>query len=78
MPATRTEFWETKIAANAARDERNLKQLHSRGWRTLIVWECAFRGRRQLARELILALCIAFITGTHEHRQIAEQMRQED
>lgn len=40
-PASNTDFWQAKFAANVARDERNLRELHHLGWRTAIVWECA-------------------------------------
>lgn len=42
-PATRREFWETKLAANVERDRRAREALLSAGWRVLIVWECATR-----------------------------------
>lgn len=48
VPATRTEFWLEKIAANVARDRRDLQRLLEAGWRVLIVWECALRGRKKL------------------------------
>lgn len=40
VPATRTEFWQKKRNANAARDERALRQLSELGWRVHVVWEC--------------------------------------
>lgn len=48
VPATRTEFWMTKINGNVARDRRDAEQLHAEGWRVLIIWECALRGRLKL------------------------------
>jgi DNA mismatch endonuclease, patch repair protein len=44
MPGTRTDFWSAKIAANRQRDQEVEVMLHERGWRSLIVWECALRG----------------------------------
>lgn len=43
LPATRTEFWQFKIAGNVARDARAEETLRSMGWRVLVVWECAIR-----------------------------------
>jgi DNA mismatch endonuclease, patch repair protein len=43
LPATRAEFWSSKIAANKARDARIREQLVDQGWRTAVVWECATR-----------------------------------
>lgn len=42
-PATRTEFWQAKFAANVARDFRNRILLLEMGWRVAIVWECSLR-----------------------------------
>ena len=43
MPKSRTEWWEAKIARNAARDAFNRHQLAATGWRVVVVWECALR-----------------------------------
>jgi DNA mismatch endonuclease (patch repair protein) len=40
VPATRSQFWNEKFAANIFRDQRNLDGLASAGWRTRVVWEC--------------------------------------
>ncbi len=48
VPATRTEFWMTKINGNVARDRWDAEQLRAEGWRVLIIWECALRGRLKL------------------------------
>ena len=43
LPKTRTEFWSAKLAANAARDARDVERLRALGWRVAVVWECATR-----------------------------------
>jgi DNA mismatch endonuclease (patch repair protein) len=48
VPATRTAFWLDKIAKNVARDRRDIGRLAEQGWRVLVVWECALRGRKKL------------------------------
>lgn len=47
-PQTRKEFWENKILSNKARDEVNKISLMQSGWRILIVWECALKGKTKL------------------------------
>lgn len=47
LPATRTAFWKTKLRRNKERDQRNLAALKAMGWRVVVVWECALRGRRR-------------------------------
>lgn len=48
VPATRTAFWMGKISANVVRDRRDIARLLSDGWRVMVVWECALRGREKL------------------------------
>ncbi|MGF6494949.1 DNA mismatch endonuclease (patch repair protein) [Luteibacter sp. 621] len=43
LPKTNTDFWREKLTANAQRDFRSVKDLAGRGWRILVVWECAIR-----------------------------------
>lgn len=40
IPKTRTEFWNTKLAGNVNRDKLVVKELHEKGWASLIIWEC--------------------------------------
>lgn len=39
-PATNSDFWEKKFAANVERDARNYAALKEQGWNVLIIWEC--------------------------------------
>lgn len=48
-PATRKEFWQDKINKNRARDRSNLDKLQNDGWKTLVIWECAIRGKEKLS-----------------------------
>lgn len=42
-PSSRTRFWSHKFKANQRRDSRNYAALAERGWRVLVVWECAIK-----------------------------------
>ncbi len=44
LPATRPEFWRTKLEGNVRRDDRSVAALCAAGWRVLVVWECLTRG----------------------------------
>lgn len=44
-PASNTEFWTEKLAKNVERDSRIVAKLLEEGWRVLIIWECALRGK---------------------------------
>ena len=50
-PSSRETFWKNKITRNREKDVESLDSLAILGWRVLIVWECALkgRGRRSLA-----------------------------
>jgi DNA mismatch endonuclease (patch repair protein) len=63
-PSTRTEFWNTKFAANVTRDERQQAELRSAGWRVLVIWECELKDERALSARL--------------HEAIAEPAQRED
>ena len=44
IPKTNTQFWQSKRADTVERDKRNIADLLDRGWRVVIVWECATKG----------------------------------
>lgn len=51
-PKTREAFWREKILTNRARDERNIRELTSAGWRVFTFWECETKSN-QLASKLL-------------------------
>ena len=57
-PRTNAAYWRAKIARNLARDEANVKALAERGWRVLVIYECALKKadalRQRLGAELAL------------------------
>jgi DNA mismatch endonuclease (patch repair protein) len=60
-PATRREFWEEKIKGNIERDARAIDSLKARGWRVLVVWECALKGPTRLSVSQISTSCLTFL-----------------
>ena len=48
LPSTRTEFWQRKIDRNRARDAEVEAALCEQGWRRLVIWECALKGKTRL------------------------------
>jgi len=69
IPATRTEFWEQKLAANAARDVRQIEQLLAMGWRVLVVWECALKNKNAT----VLERAAAFVESSDGFAQFSEE-----
>ncbi|HDS4349439.1 TPA: very short patch repair endonuclease [Klebsiella aerogenes] len=73
VPATRTDFWLKKIGANVQRDRRDLAMLLAQGWRVLIVWECALRGRQKLSDDALCDRLEEWICGGVNCAQIDTQ-----
>lgn len=73
VPATRTAFWMTKIDSNVARDRRDVARLHHLGWRVLIIWECALRGRMKLSDGDLEERLEEWICGGEGSAQIGTQ-----
>ncbi|MGE0969999.1 very short patch repair endonuclease [Klebsiella sp. WOUb02] len=73
VPATRTAFWLKKIDGNVARDRRDEALLLEQGWRVLIVWECALRGRKKLSDQALSERLEEWICGGGSRAQIDTQ-----
>lgn len=53
-PSTRVDFWKEKIGANKIRDARNIEACTAKGWKVLVIWECALKGKtRRKPNEVI-------------------------
>lgn len=72
MPAVNREFWQVKLAANRQRDQRNLSALRQSGWRVLVVWECAVRGRRRWALDSVIRWAAQFVAGEELFSSLSE------
>ncbi len=64
MPATREEFWKTKIEGNRRRDIQAAAALLEADWRVLVVWECALRGPGRLPIEELLDRSADFVKAS--------------
>ncbi len=63
MPSTRPEFWRAKLERNRQRDDEVRSALRAAGWRILVIWECALKGRTRLDLKAVLDDAAAWITG---------------
>ena len=43
MPTTNRAFWKNKFESNIRRDHRVRKELESKGWKALVLWECKIK-----------------------------------
>ena len=69
-PATRKDFWRTKIEANKARDIETVKQLRSMGWRVLTIWECSLKGKSRLPMDALTSTVSKWIKGDSAELEI--------
>jgi len=73
-PGTNAIFWAQKIEQNQQRDKRNLAIQRNRGWRCLVVWECAIRASERREKPLdIVSLMAQWLAGTAVTGTIDEQ-----
>lgn len=63
MPSTRPEFWQAKLERNRQRDDEVRSALRAAGWRILVIWECALKGRTRLDLKAVLDDAAAWIMG---------------
>ena len=54
-PATRPEFWRSKIGRNVGRDREVDAALDRAGWRVLTIWECAMKGPGRIGADAVIA-----------------------
>lgn len=47
-------FWQNKLTRNVERDAAVSAELASRGWRQLVVWECALIGTGRLENDMLV------------------------
>lgn len=53
-PGSRKEFWKQKLIANKQRDRKNIQRLRKAGWRVLVIWECAVKGKKGNELDLVI------------------------
>ena len=52
LPKSRLDYWQPKIDANRARDQRKEAALAAAGWRVAVVWQCELADRDGWATRL--------------------------
>ena len=73
-PKSNRKFWNAKIERNMARDAANFAECRRLGWRVLVVWECALRGKGRLREERLAKDMSAWI-GRDAKRASIKQIR---
>lgn len=70
LPTTRTEWWERKLMHNRQRDLAEQDKLREMGWRVLLVWECAIRGRKKINETELIAQVAAWLKNSNHYTEI--------
>ena len=61
IPKTRSKFWTDKIDGNKRRDKLVKDGLSSSPWRTMVVWECALRGKSKTDLDKVIEYLIKWL-----------------
>ena len=69
-PSSRKDFWRTKFEANQKRDKRNYKALLASGWRVLVVWECAIKGRKDEELEELGTKVVNWLSSDERYGEV--------
>lgn len=78
LPATRAEFWRSKISKNRQRDVKAHNALIESGWRVLTVWECSLKGRGKILFSSVLQESKDFILGGESDLEISGHWENHD
>ena len=69
-PSTRPDFWKAKICSNIDRDKKNISKLHEEGWKTLVIWECALKGKHKQDFNILIRVVSNWIQFDTESAEI--------
>ena len=64
-PSTRRQYWQKKLQGNKERDELKTERLLKNGWRVLIIWECAIRGKKRIDFDEVIERTENFIKSSN-------------
>ena len=69
-PSTRADFWRKKIYRNQEKDAESLGLLQTEGWRVLVIWECALKGRTKRPLDEVLAKSARWLLSDSDYEEI--------
>lgn len=55
-PKSNKEFWRKKLTGNKERDNKNIALLLEDGWRVIVIWECALRGKSEEQKQKLFEM----------------------
>jgi len=69
-PGSRQEFWHPQIERNRQKDTENLQKLLNAGWRVLVIWECALKGKEHLPAGDVINTTIGWLSSRVRQMEI--------
>lgn len=69
-PSTRPDFWKEKLNGNAKRDQVVMQILRSNGWKVLVIWECALKGKHKQKIDKVVNQTIKFVHNSRLHFEV--------
>lgn len=72
-PSSQNEFWKQKIEGNIKKDMENNATLSKAGWRIMVIWECAIKGRDRWPFEALIAETSRWLESDSMTGEIAGQ-----
>lgn len=73
-PKTNPEFWQTKISGNQKRDKKNNIELEKSGWRVLIIWGCALKGKNKISFDILIEQIITWLISYENSKEITHEI----
>ncbi len=72
-PASNPDFWRNKVERNRAKDVEVLAELKKSGWRVMVIWECALKGKDQVTRlpNTIDRVCTWLLRSNYSFKEIS-------
>lgn len=70
-PKTNSQFWQEKIESNKERDAAHRSLYREKGWKTVVVWECAIKGKHRLPVNSLLEELSCWIESCQGDRELS-------
>ena len=69
-PESNAKFWRDKIEKNFIRDSKNSDYLLAQGWKSLVIWECALKGRKKIPIHQVIESTSLWLWSELENKEI--------
>ncbi len=69
-PENNAEFWRAKIEKNCIRDSKNSDYFVAQGWRSLVIWECAIKGKMKIPIDQVIESTALWLSSESKNKEI--------